>query len=103
MTKKDKLRKWLKRDKRAAEAKPEAEAEPADEIETVDRKPETLENGQKLVTLARDPRHCPRCGSWNTVAVSTQGRIQYRKCRNAICRFGFKAIRGEDQDEISTE
>lgn len=42
--------------------------------------------------------HCTRCGSVDTVAVSTQGNIQYRKCRAAVCRNagqdgrGFKAI-----------
>ena len=29
---------------------------------------------------------CPRCGSTNTRAYSTQGRVQYRQCMVAICR-----------------
>jgi hypothetical protein len=33
---------------------------------------------------------CPRCGSIDTVARSTQGRTQYRRCRVAICRGAFK-------------
>jgi len=28
---------------------------------------------------------CPRCGGFNTLAVSTQKSVQYRQCRAAIC------------------
>jgi hypothetical protein len=33
---------------------------------------------------------CPRCRSTNTECISTVGAIQYRKCRGAVCRNGYK-------------
>lgn len=36
---------------------------------------------------------CPRCGSFDTEAYSTQGKIQYRRCRAAICRWRY-SVRG---------
>ena len=38
---------------------------------------------------------CPRCGSGNTQATSTQGRVQYRQCMMAVCRYRFKAYATE--------
>ena len=35
---------------------------------------------------------CPVCGCIRTLAVSTQGQIQYRKCLNGICELRFKVI-----------
>lgn len=32
---------------------------------------------------------CPRCGSHDTVATSTKGNKQYRKCQRAICRWRY--------------
>jgi len=32
---------------------------------------------------------CPRCGSAQTRAVSTQGRVQYRQCQAPICRHRY--------------
>ena len=37
---------------------------------------------------------CPRCGTVDTVALSTQGDVQYRRCLRAICRKRY-AVRGE--------
>jgi len=36
---------------------------------------------------------CPRCGTTDTVATSTQGAVQYRRCRRGICRHKY-AVRG---------
>lgn len=35
---------------------------------------------------------CPRCASTNTIAVSTQGGVQYRKCRSVVCRTSYKVF-----------
>lgn len=32
---------------------------------------------------------CPRCGATDTVAYSTKGTRQYRKCVRAVCRKRF--------------
>lgn len=31
---------------------------------------------------------CPRCGTFNSVATATRGRVQYRRCRNPSCLNG---------------
>lgn len=46
---------------------------------------------KKEICFARNPK-CPRCGASDTVAVSTTGIIQYRKCRVPICRASFKQL-----------
>ena len=47
-------------------------------------------------------KKCPRCGTFDTTAASTRGEImvegkpfilQVRKCRRAICRASFKALK----------
>jgi len=35
---------------------------------------------------------CPRCGVSDTIAVSTAKNIQYRKCRQGICRQTYKVV-----------
>ena len=35
---------------------------------------------------------CPRCSGVNTVALSTQGPVQYRACRHPLCRYHFKVV-----------
>lgn len=35
---------------------------------------------------------CPRCQAADTRARSTQGDIQYRVCRRAVCRHKFKVV-----------
>ena len=37
---------------------------------------------------------CPRCGSLDTYVRSTQGSVQYRACRMAVCRRNY-AVSGE--------
>lgn len=37
-------------------------------------------------------RQCPRCGSWDTQARSTQGNVQYRICRRAVCRHSYAVV-----------
>jgi rRNA maturation protein Nop10 len=39
-------------------------------------------------TFEKNPR-CPACGSRDSTATSTQGRIQYRKCRRVGCYHLF--------------
>ena len=40
------------------------------------------------------PSHpvCPRCGTRDNRAVSTQGQVQYRKCQRATCRWRWKVV-----------
>ena len=38
------------------------------------------------------PSKCPRCQTVDTEAYSTQGNIQYRRCRRAICRHRYHVI-----------
>ncbi len=38
---------------------------------------------------------CPRCRGTQTRAVSTQGKIQYRRCSAPICQERF-SIRGKE-------
>jgi Zn ribbon nucleic-acid-binding protein len=35
-------------------------------------------------------RRCPGCKGTDTVAVSTQGSVQYRSCRYALCEYSHK-------------
>jgi len=37
-------------------------------------------------------RKCPRCGCWDTQAVSTQENVQYRLCRRGTCRHRYTVI-----------
>lgn len=39
------------------------------------------------------PSKCPRCRGVDTVAYRTDGKIQYRRCRRAICRHRYQ-VRG---------
>ena len=38
---------------------------------------------------------CPRCGATDTLATSTKGDVQYRKCQRPVCRFKF-SVRGTE-------
>lgn len=35
---------------------------------------------------------CPRCRGTQTRAVSTQGKVQYRKCMAPVCRWRYTVI-----------
>lgn len=35
---------------------------------------------------------CPRCGATDTIATSTQGKVQYRRCLRAVCRHTYHVI-----------
>ena len=35
------------------------------------------------------PSKCPRCKTIDTEAYSTNGNIQYRRCRRAVCRHRY--------------
>lgn len=37
-------------------------------------------------------RQCPRCRGWDTVATSTQGNVQYRRCRAPICQHRYAVV-----------
>ena len=38
---------------------------------------------------------CPRCGSTQTVTLSTQKNVQYRKCQMAVCRWTYTVVGGK--------
>lgn len=38
------------------------------------------------------PSKCPRCRSVDTEAYRTDGKIQYRRCRRAVCRCRYHVI-----------
>jgi hypothetical protein len=35
---------------------------------------------------------CPRCGSTDTRAYATKGKIQYRRCQMPVCRWTYTVI-----------
>jgi len=35
---------------------------------------------------------CPRCGTLETRQRSTKGRVQYRQCTRAICRWRYQVF-----------
>ncbi len=35
---------------------------------------------------------CPRCGAIETEAYRTDGKVQYRRCRRAVCRINYQVI-----------
>lgn len=37
-------------------------------------------------------KRCPRCKTTDTVARSTQGRVQYRRCLRAVCRKTYSVV-----------
>lgn len=37
-------------------------------------------------------RRCPRCGTLDTEARSTQGDIQYRRCKRGVCRHAYSVV-----------
>ena len=38
------------------------------------------------------PSKCPRCQTIDTEAYSTRDKVQYRRCRRAICRHYYHVI-----------
>jgi Zn ribbon nucleic-acid-binding protein len=40
----------------------------------------------------KSPVRCPRCQAPDTIATSTQGEVQWRKCQRPVCRHTFKVI-----------
>ena len=53
------------------------------------------QKGEKKAFAFPTKVKCPRCGALDTVAYSTKGRTQYRKCRRSVCRKTF-SIQGEE-------
>jgi hypothetical protein len=52
--------------------------------------------GATMSRKKKDPEYvfpknaiCPRCKTTDNYVTSTQGQIQYRKCRRGICRERF--------------
>ena len=64
--------------------------EPVDEL--VDGKVEKAGSKRRrqyaFLTLSR----CPRCKTTDTVATSTQGKVQYRRCLRAVCRWTYTVM-----------
>lgn len=57
----------------------------ADPIETS----ETKEEKQKW---HYPQTRCPRCGVYDSLATSTQGKRQYRQCQRPTCRHKFVVV-----------
>lgn len=64
-------------------------------IKMVEPVPVGPEMAEQAVALDEPVRYafktvvrCPRCGTTDTVARSTKGRVQYRMCRRATCQYG---------------
>ena len=61
-----------------------------------------MEDKKKLITQNSKPKTkrwsfptvstCPRCRGTQTRAVSTQGKVQYRKCLAPICQKRYTVI-----------
>lgn len=50
-----------------------------------------------------DRKACDRCGQYNSVATSTQGNIQYRKCKTPICCGHNFSVRGRPAEQQKAE
>ena len=61
-------------------------------LEDQTKPPEAKETPKRYVFPRQGNIKCPKCGLYETVATSTQGAIQSRKCTRAIpvCRHTFK-------------
>lgn len=55
-------------------------------------KPVTDEKKEKITYSFPTQSRCPRCRTTDTIATSTQGKIQYRRCLRAICRHTYTVI-----------
>lgn len=51
----------------------------------------SVSESEVIVYSFQTRARCPRCGGVNTIATSTQGRVQFRRCNNPVCRNRFKA------------
>ena len=49
-------------------------------------------DGKKVVYSFPTQSKCPRCGTTETTAYSTKGKVQYRRCLRAICRWNYQVI-----------
>ena len=49
---------------------------------------EILKKSKEVYAFPTKSR-CPRCGSTDTEATSTQDGIQYRKCKRGICNWKY--------------
>ena len=87
---------WENPDKKTSEEQPTAEV-PA----WKQRRDKEIEDQRKKY-VGGGYKRCKRCGSPNTIATSTQGKIsnssgnfiiQFRKCRAPSCRYNFKTMK----------
>jgi hypothetical protein len=65
---------------------------PQDDTEMKQDDATTDESADKVLYQFASYPVCPRCGTRDNYASSTQGPIQYRKCRRANCRRSWKVI-----------
>jgi len=52
--------------------------------------PAMVRSDKKQVYDFANGKRCPGCKGTDTVAVSTQGNVQYRSCRYALCEYSHK-------------
>jgi|GEM_PF-3661910 len=54
---------------------------------------ESIAAAEEVVVYSFDHgRRCPRCQSVDTVARSTQGHVQYRRCVRAVCMHRYAVV-----------
>lgn len=57
------------------------------------KKQSTIDNRKSKIKYAFPTvSACPRCRGTQTRAVSTQGRVQYRKCMAPVCQKRYTVI-----------
>ena len=61
---------------------------PVDDAETIVNRKTKIENKKVIYAFPTQSR-CLRCGTTDTTAYATKGRIQYRRCLRAICRHTY--------------
>lgn len=63
-----------------------------------DKESSKITQTPKKVYRGGSHKKCPRCGLTNTIVTTTrffedsQYRMQYRKCRNVVCRHSYKVM-----------
>ena len=73
--------------------KPEIAAEaPAQERNVAAETQEAPRSTKGPVYAFPTRSRCPRCGSLNTEAYTTQGDIQRRRCRVPVCRRKYHVV-----------
>lgn len=60
-----------------------------EDLRTIEEAPPTAP--QESLAFPRNPP-CPRCKGMRSLCTRTAGRVQYRECLGAVCRYKFKSI-----------